>query len=157
MKHFSYRHFIATVVISAVAITGFSAAPARAGQDDLNKALAALAGLAVLGVVIHYARDDDKKERRAVIDRRHDPYGPPTPRPLPPRVDRKTLPPHCLRSVEVRGGRLDVFARRCLKRSYRYTDSLPGTCKLEFRGDGQKRVGYEARCLRHQGYVLARH
>jgi hypothetical protein len=157
MKHFSYRHFIATVAISAVAITGFSAAPARAGQDDLNKALAALAGLAVLGVVIHHVRDDDKKERRRVIDRRYDPYDPPISRPAHRRVDRKILPQHCLRSVDARDGRQHVFGRRCLKQNYNYVDSLPDRCKLRFRGNGEKRVGYGARCLHHAGYVLARH
>lgn len=156
MTHLSYRHFIALVVISAIAITGFSAAPARAGQDDLNKALAALAGLALLGAVIHHARDDDKKERRRVIDRRYDPYDPPISRPLPRRVERKILPQQCLRSVDARDGRLQVFGRRCLKRNYSYADSLPGKCKRRFRGKGEKRVGYEARCLRREGYALAR-
>ena len=164
MTFFSYRHFIAIIVTSAIAITGFSAAPARAGQDDMTKALAALAGLAVLGVVIHKVREDNKKRKPRVIDRR---YGPEDrlredvrrgvePRPLPRRVNRKLLPQQCLRSVESREGRMRVFGQRCLERNYRFTDSLPRKCEQKFRTDRGKRVGYGARCLSRKGYALAR-
>lgn len=164
MTYLSYRHFIAIVVTSAIAITGFSAAPARAGQDDVNKALAALAGLAVLGVVIHNVREDDKKSKPRVIDRR---YGPDDrfreevrrgekPRPLPRRANRKLLPQQCLRSVETREGRMHVFGQRCLERNYRFADSLPRKCEQKFRTDRGKRMGYGARCLSRRGYALAR-
>lgn len=165
MKPVSYRHFIALIVISAIAITGFSAAPAQAGQKDLNRALAALAGLAVLGVVIHEVRKDDRKESRRSVDRRYDRddhliervYPGRPVKPLPRRVERKLLPQDCLRSVDAKDGRLHVFGRRCLKRNYAYADRLPEKCERRFRAGGEKRVGYEARCLRREGYALARY
>ena len=159
MTYLNYRQFIAIVVTTAVAITGISAAPARAGQDDVAKALAALAGLAVLGVVIHNARDDDKKARRPVTDRR---YGPDDrfreearvgvgSWPHPRRVDRKLLPQQCLRKVKGKDGRLHVFGQRCLKRNYRYAKKLPRKCVRRYLTERGVRSGYEARCLSRRG------
>lgn len=167
LTSFTSRQFIAVVVTAAIAITGFSSAPARAGQDDLNKALAALAGLAVLGVVIHNVREDDKKKRPRVVDRRYGPddrhreevRGGGDRKPSPRRVNRKLLPQKCLRSVDGRHSeeRLQLFGQRCLERNYRYSDSLPRKCVRYFRTDGGTREGYGARCLKRKGYALARH
>lgn len=55
-----YRKFIATVLATAVAITGFTAAPARADNEDLLKILGGVAAIAIIGAAINEARDDDK-------------------------------------------------------------------------------------------------
>jgi hypothetical protein len=161
-----HRQFIAAVAAAAVAITAFGAAPARAGNDNLGKALAALAGLAVLGVMIKNARDDkptaqhqkiyrygdtgrDDRIGRGGDDRVH-------PRPLPPRVGYKLLPQQCLRSVDSRDGRMRVFGQHCLERNYRHVNSLPNSCATRFRTERGTRHGYGARCLSRHGYQLAR-
>ena len=54
-----YRNFIATVLATAVALTAFTAAPARANNDDLLKILGGVAAIAIIGAAINEARDDD--------------------------------------------------------------------------------------------------
>ena len=55
-----HRKFIATIAAASILITGFAAAPARANQDDLGRALAALLGVAIVGAVIH----ENKKKKK---------------------------------------------------------------------------------------------
>lgn len=59
-KIFSHRSFIALIsgLSLAVAITGASAAPARA-DDDAARILAGLVGLAIIGAAIEDSRHDD--------------------------------------------------------------------------------------------------
>lgn len=166
MTHFTYRQFITAVVTAAIVITGFGAAPARAGQENVGKVIAALAGLAILGMLVRNAReDDDDKAGPRVVDRRFGPddrlreevRGGPEPRPLPRRVTRKLLPHQCLQSIDTRNGRSRVFGQGCLERNYRHADKLPRKCIQKFRTDRGKRTGYDARCLSRDGYALARH
>ena len=51
-----YRRFIATILATAVAITGLTAAPARADNDDLLKILGGVAAIAIIGAAIKEAR-----------------------------------------------------------------------------------------------------
>ena len=173
MTYLTYRQFIAAVITAAIVITGFSAAPARAGQNDLAKALAALAGLAVLGAVIKTVRDDDKKARpqrevrrtepvhRFGLDERNPRHGrfehrEVKPRPLPRRVHRKLLPQQCLHSVADKGRRLRVFGQRCLERHYMHVKKLPRKCERRYSFERATHRGYDARCLSGKGYKLAR-
>lgn len=142
------KRFIATIAAAAVAITGFTSAPARAGDDEAAAAIAALLGLAVIGAVIADKRKD-KKERRVVTHPRD-------PRPLPPRVGRKLLPQQCLRSFRTDRGQRRVFGQRCLHRHYDHVHSLPQRCHREFYTDRGWRQGYGAKCLNRYGYQLAR-
>ncbi|MEL6888715.1 MAG: hypothetical protein AAFO86_08390 [Pseudomonadota bacterium] len=139
--------FISAIAALAIVVTGFSAAPARAGDDDAAAAIAALLGLAVIGAVIADKRKD-KKERVVVHPRR--------PKPLPPRVSRKLLPQQCLRSFHTDRGQRRVFGQRCLHRNYGFVNSLPRQCHREFYTDRGWRQGYGARCLNRHGYQLAR-
>ncbi|MEM9575486.1 MAG: hypothetical protein AAF999_00590 [Pseudomonadota bacterium] len=163
--------FIATVVAAAVVIATIGNAPARA-DENMTRALAAIVGAAVVGAIINHELKDRKKEKKekaakrrkkkqvapvrdyswnddAVIQRVE-------PRPLPARVERKLLPGNCLRSFETGEGRARVFGKKCLKKHYDYNRSLPQACAVKFRTDNKKRQGYNARCLRRQGYQLAR-
>lgn len=78
------------------------------------------------------------------------------PRPLPKRADRKLLPGDCLQSVDTRDGRVRFFAQDCLERNYSYVNRLPQDCAVRFRSYNGPREGYDARCLRDEGYQLAR-
>lgn len=140
------KRFIALVAAAAIAVTGFGAAPARA--DDQAAAIAALLGLAVIGAVIADKRKDKKK---AVT------HPAPISRPLPPRVNRKLLPQHCLRSLATDRGQRRIFGQRCLNRNYKFADSLPRQCHRQVWTDRGWRAGFGARCLRKHGYQLARH
>ncbi|MEM8656349.1 MAG: hypothetical protein AAGF36_16580 [Pseudomonadota bacterium] len=146
-----HRQFIGTIAAVAIAITGFTAAPARAGDDEVGAALAALLGLAIVGAVIH----DKKKDRK----KRHTVHTPvhPQPKPLPKRVNRKLLPQHCLRSFHTDRGNRRLFGQRCLHKHYKFVDSLPHRCHREVYTHRGWRQGYGARCLSRHGFQLARH
>lgn len=171
------RKFISTLCAAAVAVTSFSAAPAYADRDDdIARALAAVLGVAILGKIIHESKKDDKGH----VTRRYDPkpeYRPHKPRrverdtyrvqprDLPRRVqrnthrrvDRKLLPGQCLRSFESRrGGRVVMMGRKCLENNYRFAHRLPQKCAQRVRTHNGKRSGYDARCLRLNGYRLTR-
>ncbi|TMM52417.1 hypothetical protein [Sulfitobacter sabulilitoris] len=160
-----HRSFIAAIAALSIIITGLSAAPARAdSNDDLLRALAAIAGIAVIGTAIK-KRNDRREEarRRDHVGRGYqyqDTYRAPPPklepRPLPRRAQRDLLPGNCLRSFDTRDGRIRMFGARCLQRNYSYTDRLPQRCFREVRTRDGRRRGYEARCLRDRGYQLAR-
>ncbi|ASM73777.1 MULTISPECIES: cytochrome C oxidase subunit IV family protein [Roseobacteraceae] len=158
-----HRKFIAFVAGLSIAITGLSAVPAAADQDDTARALAAILGLAIVGAVIH----DSRKDKDHVT--RHDTYRPVArpgyrpdprplhPRPLPPRANnRKLLPQACLRTFHTRQGKVNGFGDKCLSNRYRYSNSLPQACVLRFRNQNGYGRGYDARCLRQRGYELAR-
>lgn len=167
-----YRRFIATVAAASIAITAFGAAPARADDKDLAKALAAILGIAVVGKIIH----DNRKEREQAATRNHPApiytaprrhYEPRVhqhrrdpqvqPRPLPRHVrNDKLLPSQCFRSYDTRRGTVRMFGRRCLENNFRHVNRLPQHCKVRVKTYNGKRTGYQARCLRDAGYRLAR-
>ncbi|MEL6617250.1 MAG: hypothetical protein AAFP16_00125 [Pseudomonadota bacterium] len=151
------KQFIATVAAAAIAVTGISAAPARAGDDDVGRALATILGLAIVGAVIADSRND-KASAPVYHGNNYRVYpGHPKPRPLPPRVGRKLLPQDCLYSFKTRGGRTaKVFGQRCLNRSYHHANSLPRACARQIDTRQGRRYGYGAKCLSNHGYKLAR-
>ena len=48
------------------------------------------------------------------------------------------------------------FGQRCLAENYGYTRSLPDYCLMQLETDRGPRNAYLARCLRDEGYRLAR-
>lgn len=164
-----YRRFIATITAASIAITAIGALPAAANERDTARALAAILGLAVVGKIIHDKNKDDRVQRHqpAPVYRqeqhKQQVYNPPRyqkqhlkPRPLPQRVNRKLLPGQCLRSFDTRRGKVRMFGRNCLNNNYRYAGRLPQRCLSVVKTNRGNRQGYEARCLRQNGYSLAR-
>ncbi len=144
--------FIGLIAAASIAITAVGAAPARADEDDVARALAAILGVAVIAKVIKDRKDDREVTRREprVLE----------PRPLPRRVDRtnrKLLPPRCFRAFDSRRGVYRGFGVRCLQRHFRHANRLPESCLIRVRGNRGPRLAYEARCMRNHGYRLARH
>lgn len=147
-----HRKFISLIAGASILITGFAAAPARAGDDDVARALAAIVGIAIIGAAINDSRRDDRTQ--PVI--RHGRHV--EPRPLPRRVHRKLLPRHCLRTYSSRrSGDFTAFGRKCLRNNYAQTKSLPQNCLREVRAKRGRHFAYGARCLRNQGYRSARY
>ncbi len=207
-----HRIFIAGIISVSIAITALSANSAAASDRGTTNFLAGLAGLAILGAIIH----DSNKKKKATTYSSRDNYVPkpkykyvpqsrykrghikrapvrghnqehghkqkhvhkqghghkqkhaahsqhrgnvrhqPKARPLPHRVSRKLLPGNCLRSINTRHGQKRIFGGRCLNSNFRHVNKLPDACHTEFRANGQKRHGYGARCLRSNGYSIAR-
>jgi hypothetical protein len=174
-----YRKFIGIVAATAIAVTALGASPAFADDRDNARLLAALLGLAVVGKIIHDNQKDRKRSRYEAphrpqpdrTQRRYYPdqvarprarpapqwgyHDPIQPRPLPRRVDRKLLPGECFRSFDTYEGRVRMFGRKCLEKNYRFAHRLPQQCMTAVRTDRGKRRGFEARCLRREGYRLA--
>ncbi len=157
-----HRKFIATIAAASILITSFAAAPARANQDDLGRALAALLGVAIVGTVIHEKKKKKKQQVHVQPAPCHKIYKPiqkrrhVEPHPLPRRVSEHLLPGRCLRSFEARRGNARIFGERCLERYYGFTHRLPQHCERRIRTDRVPRFGFGARCLRKHGYKLTR-
>lgn len=144
--------FIGLIAAVSIAVTSIGASPARADEEDVARALAAILGVAVIAKVIKDRKDDREVSRRrpGVVE----------PRPLPRRVDRgkrKLLPQRCFRNFDSRRGVYRGFGERCLHRHFRYANRLPESCLIRVRGNRGPRFAYEARCMRNHGYRLARH
>ncbi|KIN63102.1 hypothetical protein Z946_1965 [Sulfitobacter noctilucicola] len=174
-----YRRFISTIAAASIALTALGSTSAFAGERERANALAAILGVAVVGALIHQNRKKDK--RHVEVQRPAPSYAPPKhkqpvyktpkhvkpthkvpvyqqpkPRPLPQRVNRKLLPQQCFRTYQTRKGRVAMFAEGCLRRNFTAARHLPNQCQYVFRTPEGNRRGYEARCLRDQGYRLAR-
>ena len=148
-----HRYFIAFIVSATVAVTAFGAAPARAGDRDLARVLAGLAALAIIGKAIHDRNEKDRATQNYIAPRQQVI----TPRPLPNRVARKNLPAQCVREVHGNHGNTRrVLSARCLERNYRYSSELPRSCARQIETQRGWRWAYGARCLRHNGYQIAR-
>jgi hypothetical protein len=154
-----HRRFIGMILAASVAITGFTAAPARA-DDDLGKFLAGLAAIAIIGAAIESSRDDDVRVIRKNTVRvtpghnhHHNKHKHNNVRPLPQNVKKFDLPAHCLRKFPGLGNKR-VLGRNCLAKSYRHVNALPQACKIAVDRGQKHRVGYEMLCLRERGYRL---
>lgn len=142
-----HRKFITFIVVTAITITGFSAAPARAG--DAEKLLGGLAAIAIIGAAVHHY---DKKKKRQRVSRQHNHYQPVNPRPLPPRVSRYDLPAQCLKQMRGYPGNQPLLKPNCLNKHYSHAHNLPQMCRISFWNGKRNKQAYEPRCLRQQGY-----
>lgn len=146
----AHRKFIAFIVATSIAITGFSAAPARA-DEDVAKFIAGMALLGILGAAINDARKDDHTVTR--------PYHPPHHpgghiRPLPPKLRHYDLPAHCVQYFPRYSRNTPLASNACLRRSYGSTQKLPRACKVRFWNGKKHRSGFKPGCLRNHGYRM---
>lgn len=180
-----YRKFIAVILVTAVAITGLTAAPARAQDSDLLKILGGVAAIAIIGTAI--AKNKDRDDH---VSRRH-PYYTPKPRtkhhghkhhvhkhhancghyqtkkhgrhqdkyarPLPPRVKRKVLPASCRVQARNRNGNFPGYTHWCLQRKFAHVNALPNRCATRARlsRNNKNSVVYSKSCLNRYGYTAA--
>ncbi|MEP2027240.1 MAG: hypothetical protein ABJI96_00880 [Paracoccaceae bacterium] len=181
-----HRLFIAGIISVSIAITALSAKSVAASDRQTTNILAGFAGLAILGAIIHDSgkknKDTNYTSRNVDIPQsysnhdhirpapvhRHKYHADPhhnknvhnkhnhKAKPLPKRLSRKLLPGQCLRRLETRRGYKRLFSDRCLNNNFRHVNRLPEACYTEFRSDGRKHRGYGARCLRKNGYSIAR-
>ena len=164
-----YRRFITLVVSAAIAVTGLTAQPVYADDDDVAKWIAGIAALAIIGAAV--AERNDRKKKRYnngyvhVPQPRYDGYGYST-KPYrgwkhggKKRRDAYRLPGQCRVKRNLQGNEIRGFARGCLKRNNVNVDALPRQCAVRFRDrDRQRRVVlYTGRCLKQYGYRVARY
>lgn len=152
-----------TAGLMALSLTFTSVAPAQANglsEDDIGKLLLGLVATAAIASAIKNNRDDDRgrvavpqKPRIAapVHQPRHQPRGHDRFSSVP-----APLPAQCLRILQTRHGTQRIFGERCLSRNYAEAYRLPASCGIRFNTDRGLRSGYDARCLRQNGYSLQR-
>lgn len=141
------RKFIAAILAASMAITSFTAAPARAASDeDIAKFLFGAAALAIIGKAISDNNRNDVnryRNRELVV----------TPRPR----DRKVLPRRCVKRANTAlGNNTRVLGAKCLNRHYKRADRLPISCRLPMWTQNGRKPAYLVRCLRDRGYSIAR-
>ncbi|SHJ98128.1 hypothetical protein SAMN05444000_11677 [Shimia gijangensis] len=145
------RKFIATIVAAAITVTGISAVPARADEDVIKFILGAAAIYALTQAI------EDRNEPRVSTT---SPYRPRTvePRPLPRRARRLApIPARCLKHHETQNGMVRMIGKRCVNRHYHQAHRLPETCRVSRHTYNGVRHGYKPRCLRRNGFEVARH
>ncbi|MGR3761440.1 hypothetical protein ACUXV3_15100 [Roseobacteraceae bacterium NS-SX3] len=150
-----HRKFIALILAAAIAVTGFSAAPARA-DNDVAKVLAGLALLGIVATAIKNRKDDGHAVSRSYQP--HQPYNYTPPRqpvkPLPPAVARYDLPASCLKVFPRYSRSHGLLGKGCLKKRYGHEHTLPQECRVTFWNGRRHHTGYKPGCLRHRGYRL---
>lgn len=157
-----HRKFITFVLAASMAITGFSAVPARA-DEDVARFIAGLAVLGILGAAINQNRHQNTYVSRSDTDpayvhtpRPQPPHVHPQPRPLPPRVTRYDLPSQCLRYFPAyRNGR-NLLGQHCLGNTYRHVSALPQQCRVTFWNGRSHKNAFRPDCLRQRGYRFVR-
>ncbi|MEK6217479.1 MAG: hypothetical protein N2B03_09735 [Boseongicola sp.] len=160
----------ATIAVLAIAGSLVAPAPARADGDDIAKAIAGIAAIAIIAKALDRRKDRDnlttigsrrlgsveRYDGRRTIDgtiRRYDnKRGPKARR----GYKKHALPRSCLRVVDTsRGDRL-VYGARCVNRNFKFASKLPERCETAVRTGRGYRTVYGARCLRRDGWKVAR-
>ncbi|MCA0963790.1 hypothetical protein [Salipiger bermudensis] len=168
------RKFIAAVLAASLAITTFSAAPARADGKDALKLLGAAGALYLLGNTVAQARERakderkrDKREREEEKRReerarewreRHDARRPAPPRVIGPAFGHRrdaeyVLPSQCMMRIDGGASRF-AFDRDCMTNAGVRTSRLPDACEMYVRDGGRKERAFDGGCLRRNGYRL---
>lgn len=150
------RKFITSILIAAVTVTGLSlsAAPAKAGNDDLAKLLFGATALVIIGKAVS---DRNRHSTAPAETTRYDDYRWEEERRKRREARRnfRQLPASCLRQHYTRDGRVRMMSAHCLERKYNHVSRLPQACKARVRTENGPRRGYKMRCLRDRGFRLA--
>lgn len=162
------RKFIGAILGAALTVTTFSAAPARANNDDLARFLGAAATLFIIGKAIESHNDKPRARAPAQTHPKPRPQAHQAPRPSQhsygkPQRERANhiarrpapLPSGCMFPVR-RGDTRFAMGARCLNRHYTSSRPLPRACKIKTMTRDGHRKAYSVRCLRQNGYKIAR-
>lgn len=154
------RRRLAGLTAGALALSVVLASGSPVRADDTDDLLAALAALAVIGVIINEAEKDrhDAPVTHPAPVHPAPSYHPPRPPvlPLPPRpVHSPRIPAICAIEVERRDHRdVVVYSENCLDRYG--IDRLPDRCAREIKAYGRRDWVYGEACLREAGYRFER-
>lgn len=128
-------------------------APTRVqAQNNADGAVAAFLALGLIGLALGAGGQGqvtiEHGQRGYVDDGRYQP-------------GRYTLPSSCLREIGTGRGTERFMGRRCLKRNYAWTNTLPARCEERVRvwtrnGNLRSRDMFRMRCLRQEGYRIGR-
>ena len=152
------RSVPAAALSLSVAVAGLLPAPARADNEDLRRALAALAAIGIIAYAVNESNDRESERRPVCTPQPPRPHRPVIEPPRPPRPNAGFLPVECVRDNATPprdfGTRYDrrVVAQPCLRRSNVRIDTLPQQCRGTAYLRGRERPAFGFSCLRQAGY-----
>ena len=143
------RTLITPVVMAALAVTSFTAAPARASNDDLAKLLIGLGAIAIIA----NSADGSKKSSAVTYSTRSNRVVT-LPEDRKPRYKKRyALPKDCLRTYSARNGDRKLYSGRCLDRLPYRLAKLPDACAYTVMGrKGVRGKAYGPRCMSRNGF-----
>lgn len=143
------RTLMSAMLAATLALAPVGAAPAHAGNNDLNRILGGVAAVIILGATYDHLRDRRNRDKPAARPDRDDRH----PDRYRPDHSSRIVPEQCLRTSKTRHGTERYFAEPCLRRAMRNVNRLPQACAFEVRGrKGRSVIGYAPRCLRDYGW-----
>lgn len=149
--------FAAGLVALSLAISGVSAVPARAGDQDVARIIGGLATLFIVGKAIENSKSRSQKtstEKRTVDDSGTHP------RRDVGRFDRNNvfeIPNACVVSVRGKYERIQTVAMEaCVMRERRSAVPLPRACETKVRTKRGRMEAYDVGCLNNFGYRVTR-
>lgn len=144
------RTLIGPVLIAALAITGVTAAQARAETSDLAKFLIGIAAFAAIASAI----DNDANTQVSTTQTQDNYHG-------VRRYDhnkrykqRYALPARCLRFFRTPRGDQRLFSARCLERKTERLAKLPKDCRRTVLTRQGRKWALAPRCLRRAGFYI---
>lgn len=151
------RKFIASILAASIAVTGISAAPAQASDDDLFRFLAGATALVIIGKAIN-GDNDHRRPQDAYGYQHKDQHKSrsnhtPNSKSNAHRNSNHRLPSRCLVSIRTNKGFQHAYGSRCLRSNDVSVYNLPNACRVT--GDDPRnvvRTGYLAKCMRNRGY-----
>lgn len=147
-----FKTLIAPVVAASLAFTPMAATPARAGDDDVAKALAGIALLAIIGSAV--ASDGRAPATVTHPPKYHPPqYHPPKPVTPPRPVLKRKLPAQCREVLRHGGQQRTYYGKACLERTLNRVARLPDNCRTVVNVFGRNRQVYLGSCLRRAGWT----
>jgi hypothetical protein len=150
--------FAAGLVALSIAISGASALPARAGDEDVAKIIGGLATLFIVGKAIENSKSKSKAkaERDAQVSR----SGHTFPSRGVGRFGRTNafeVPNSCVMSVQGKHHRIQTVAvESCVMRERRSAVPLPRACETKVRTKHARFDAYDVGCLNNFGYRVTR-
>lgn len=165
------RKALLTTLAAAVAASSIGAAPARAGNDDLARALIGIGAIAIIGSAIaNESRANDRGHNNGGWNNGghnngghnnggwnnggHNNGGwgqPPRPRPV-----RKTIASRCEVRTWVNGYRAVGYRAACAEKTASRPNLLPDACRQRTdipRGGQGPKVIYRRACMKQRGWV----
>ncbi len=141
------KKLIASVLAASIAITGMTAAPARAlDNGELGRLIFGTGALIIIGSAL--ANRNNNNNNGAVVTRR----GGDADRPR--RHHRKIAPARCVRHSHFNNGPRRFLGQRCLNRHMHNAHRLPSACKRKVYTNNGRRNVFGARCLRNHGWTF---
>ncbi|WP_163847672.1 hypothetical protein [Pseudooceanicola aestuarii] len=144
------RKFFAILLSATIATTSIGAAPVQAGDRDAARAIAGIAAIAILGAAIHESQRGNRAPQQT--------HGRPHRQPQahqPQRQHRaRAVPASCLVDTRVNRQRVSALRMRCVDRNVR--GRAPQSCVRRTTANHGPRYVYGKRCMRNNGYVVAR-